>query len=182
MFQHIYVTIPVFVLCFFFFMHHVPFLVLPVLFPGLCLSVLFPPGFLLCAPPPLYHTCPPPYSLSAPVPRWFISVCVLSLCVSIHSSSGHCMSSECSCLRCFWSRSWFRPSSKFPTLPPSCVLACVGFWVLHFAFFDLNFFSLYFDELFYFATLCFCCFASLFFGLLTLFCVLLGFVYIQLWE
>ena len=43
--------------------------------------VLFPPGFLLCAPPLCYHTWPPPSSLSSPVPRWFISVCVFSLCV-----------------------------------------------------------------------------------------------------
>ena len=35
-----------------------------------------------CAPPPRYLTWPPPSSLSSPVPRLVISVCVFSLCVS----------------------------------------------------------------------------------------------------
>ena len=72
---------------------------------SLCLSALFPPGLLLCAPPLRYHTWLPSSSLSSPVPRLVISVCVLSLCVSLHSSSGHCLYSvfgcPCSCLVCF---------------------------------------------------------------------------------
>ena len=35
-----------------------------------------------CAPPPRYLTWHPPSSLSSPVPRLVISVCVFSLCVS----------------------------------------------------------------------------------------------------
>ena len=39
------------------------------------------------------------------LPRLVISVCVLSLCISLHSSSGHCLYSvfgcPCSCLVCF---------------------------------------------------------------------------------
>ena len=44
---------------------------------SLCLSALFPPGLLLCAPPCRYHTWLPPSSLSSPVPRLVISVCVV---------------------------------------------------------------------------------------------------------
>ena len=50
-----------------------------VVLPSVCSSV--PPCSLLCAPPPRYHTWPPPSSLSSPVPRLVISVCVFSLCL-----------------------------------------------------------------------------------------------------
>ena len=81
------VTIWDLLLCFVgFFMPHVPLISLffscglPSV--SLCLSALFPPGLLLCSPPIRYLTWPPPSSLSSPVPRWFISVCVFGLCVS----------------------------------------------------------------------------------------------------
>ena len=93
------VTIPDLVLCFVgFFMPHVP---LSSLFSSfglpsvsLGLSALFPLDLLICAPPLHYLTWPPPSSLSSPVPRWLISVCVFSLCVSCTP----CMSSVWFCL------------------------------------------------------------------------------------
>ena len=73
--------------------------------------VLFPPGFLLCAPPPRYHTWPSPSSLSSPVPRWFISVCVFSLWFELCFWVVLCPFSFALCLAVSWSleidASWF---------------------------------------------------------------------------
>ena len=50
----------------------------PMFFPVAPSVYCIVPFMFLCAPPLRYHTWPPP---SSPVPRLFISVCVLSLCV-----------------------------------------------------------------------------------------------------
>ena len=55
--------------------------------PSVCCIVPF--MFSLCSSPSLPHLASS--SLCSPVPHLVISVCVFSLCVSLHSWSGHCL-------------------------------------------------------------------------------------------
>ena len=111
---------------------------------------------LLCASPPRYPSRPPPSSLSSPVPRLIISVCVLSLCFP--SLSVHCF---CFCL-CD-----VLPEFLLSLVPQWYVF--FGLWLLVFPCLicTLPFFSLHFIELFYFITLSCCFFVILFLGLWT---------------
>ena len=123
---HVFVLCPVvsYVLIFHAFLCPLSFsCVFPMLqFVSFCLSVSSP----LCFPP-CYHTWPPPSSLSSPVPRLIVSVCVLSLCFP-----------SCLCV-------YLLVSEWCPRLP--CVSSCVCsvlFWYvlilgLAFHIFDLNF-------------------------------------------
>ena len=88
---------------------------------SLCLSALFPPGLLLCAPPCRYHTWLPPSSLSSPVPRLVISVCVFSLCVPF---------TPCPVIVCIL--------SLVVHAPVSCLVG-FGFSFAFLCMFDLNF-------------------------------------------
>ena len=121
------------------------------MFASLCLSVSSP----LCFPP-RYPSRPPPSSLSSPVPRLIISVCVLSLCFP--SLSVHCF---CFCL-CD-----VLPEFLLSLVPQWYVF--FGLWLLVFPCLicTLPFFSLHFIELFYFITLSCCFFVILFLGLWT---------------
>ena len=92
------------------------------MFVSLCLSVFCP----LCFPS-RYLTWPPPSSLSSPVPRLIVSVCVFSLCFP-------------SCLCPFMASVWCLSLSDvlpeflvFPRMSPSG-MCFFGFWFLRFWF------------------------------------------------
>ena len=80
------------------------------------------PFMFSCAPPLRYHTWPPPSSLSSPVPRLVISVCVFSLCVPLTPCLVIVFVSFCLC-----------PCSR------SCACSCLFLVPPRYVFLDLSF-------------------------------------------
>ena len=104
--------------------------------PSVCITV--PPMFSpLCSSPAHYHTWPPPSSLSSPVPRLVISVCVCSPCLPC--SPCQFFVSVCIC-SCSCSCPCDAPCKSFLPCLLSCLLVCVGFCVLHFLIWTFAFF------------------------------------------